>query len=97
MNGFFLFFLITLSFSQDTQKEKILVDYEKSLDVIKYGNKTYTPFSVESTSASFLGNEAKSFEEKKEDKAECEEELVRGGTMVFFMFMVAGKIILIKY
>ena len=67
---------------------QITVDYNPSLDIITYNNIIYLPTK---SGLKFLS--PKSYKEeivnwKENEKIECEEELVSGGTYWFFLFMV---------
>ena len=67
---------------------QITVDYNPSLDIITYNNIIYLPTK---SGLKFLS--PKSYKEeivnwKENEKTECEEELVSGGTYWFFLFMV---------
>lgn len=96
MQSKILLLLLTIVLSEKVENINIEVDSDKKMDIVNIDNKEYIPFLSKSSIKSFetpVNTEQKTEEGKtteiKKEEYECEEVLVRGPKVFFFIFMVA--------
>lgn len=90
MQKWFFFVLLFLSSINQTIPIKVEVEYDDYLDVVTLNGKMYLPADSKIAIKSYVADGT--VKEEFAENPECEEELVTGSTLYFYLFMVLCKL-----